>query len=892
MSIYNLDLLFKPRSVAIIGASEKADSIGGAIFRNLQQGGFAGQIFPIHPKYKRIGGLQVLADITDLSEPADVAVIATPIATVPNLIAQCAQVGIGAAIVISSGGKETDEKGRKIEADIQKCAKKHKIRIIGPNCLGIMVPGRHTNTSFAADMPIGGKLAFVSQSGAICTSILDVAFKERIGFSHFVSLGSMTDVDFGDMIDYLGYQGSASSILLYIESLTNIRKFMSAARAVSQTKPIIALKAGKSAAGARAAASHTGALAGENDVYDAAFKRAGVIRVDTIQALFDCAEMVAKQPLPRGRRLGIISNGGGPAVMAVDAMADQEAEPEPLVAETKQQLDAILPTFWSRNNPIDILGDATSQRYTETIKTCIASKNFDCILVMFVPQAIAPPDAVADAMIEVNKTAKIPVIACWMGGRDVASAIARMNLSGIPTYDTPERAVKAFFYMVQYMRNLELSKQVPPGLDKELEFNEQDVRKRVTDGLSSDGSFLTEVDSKAILEAYGLPVSRTRVAAKVDDIKGLADEIGFPLVMKIVSPDITHKTEVNGIKLDIRNQNEAIEAFEDIVGNARRYRPDARIEGVALQPYVKNADFELLVGAKRDASFGPVMVFGLGGIFTEVVRDRSIGLPPMNRLLAKRLMQETKAYRLLSGYRNRPAAEMALLEEMLVRLSQLLIDVPEIKEADLNPVVVKNGKPIAVDARIALSPSPQPAPMHLVISAYPNQYEQTARIKDGKQILIRPIRPEDGPLFVALFNQLSAASIYYRFCGCVKSLSPEMLFRLTQIDYDREMALVAIGSASQQTQMLGAARIINEPDGERAEFSVLVGDPYQGLGIGALLLRNLVHIGHTRGLKSIWGYVLRDNVNMLRLGKKVGFTSTYDHDLEMNVLNIDLEKEK
>jgi len=889
MGIYNLDLFFKPNSVAVIGASEKSGSIGGAIFRNLQRGGFPGPIYPVHPNYSRIGGVPVSASVRDIAAPVDLAIIATPISTVPDLIDSLADVQIGAAVVISAGGRETGEKGRGIEAQIKAKAISHQIRILGPNCLGLMVPGYHTNASFAADMPLGGKLAFVSQSGAICTAILDLAFKERIGFSHFVSLGSMADVDFGDMIDYLGYRSSVDSILLYVESLTHVRKFMSAARSVSHTKPIIVLKAGKSSAGAKAAASHTGALAGEDDVYDAAFKRAGIIRVGSFQDLFDCAELVAKQPLTQGTRLGIISNGGGPAVMAADAMALKDSEPEPLTEKTRESLDGLLPRFWNRNNPIDILGDATAKRYSDVIQTCVASKNFDGILVMFVPQAVVTAEAVADAMIEAQKKTKIPLIACWMGGRDVAPAIERLNLSGIPTYDTPERAVRAFGFLVQYVRNLELLQEVPERFLRELEFDTEKLRKLVHEGMTDKEGFLTEVASKTILETYGINVSHTIVASHARDVSHLSREVGFPVVMKIVSPDITHKTEVNGIRLDIRSEPEARHAFDEIMATVKTKRPDARIEGVAIQPYVINPDVELLLGAKRDPSFGPVLLFGLGGIYTEVIRDRSIGLPPLNRLLIKRLMQETRAYKLLQGYRGRPAADMALIEEMIVRLSQLLIDVPEIKEADLNPVVVKDGLPIAVDARISLSISPQPSPMHLVISPYPTQYEHRVVTKSGIQLFIRPIRPEDGSLFVELFSRMSAASLYYRFCRSIKVLTPEMLYRLTQIDYDRELALVAIADEAGENRIIGAARIINGVDGTKAEFSIMIADAWQGKGIGVKLLEDLIRSGRDRRLEKIWGYVLPENRNMLKLGKKVGFASRYDSDVGMTVLTIDLQ---
>ncbi|MGD9249845.1 MAG: bifunctional acetate--CoA ligase family protein/GNAT family N-acetyltransferase [Desulfobacterales bacterium] len=888
MSIYNLDRFFKPGSVAVIGASEKPGSIGAAIMQNLQAGSFAGRIIPVNPKYKRIGDLKVLNSIREISEEVDLAVIATPIATVPALIDMCAEVGIGAAVILSAGGKEIGEQGRKIETKIQALAAQHKIRVIGPNCLGLIVPGRHLNTSFAAGMPLSGKLGFVSQSGAICTSILDLALKERIGFSHFVSIGSMIDVDFGDVIDYLGYQSDVGSILLYIESLTNIRKFMSAARSVAQTKPIIALKAGRSSAGAKVAASHTGALAGEDEVYEAAFRRAGIIRVNSILDLFDCAELIAKQPLPRGSRLGIISNGGGPAVLAADAMSMHGAEPEPLTQETSQALNKVLPGHWNRNNPIDILGDASVKRFADAIDTCRSSRNFDALMVMFAPQAVTDAVAVAEALTSQKQTGSIPMIACWMGGRDVSPAIERLNLAGVPTYDSPERAVRAFLYMVQYVRNLELLRQVPPRFSRQLDFNTERVRGLIANSFPGGNRFLTEITSKAILEAYGINVNPTILATHVRDALQKSEQIGFPLVMKIVSPDITHKSEVKGIKLDLRSKAEVDQAFREIAENAKVLRPGAQIEGVALQPYIPDADYELLMGAKQDPSFGPVMVFGLGGIFTEVVKDCKIGLPPMNRLLARRLMQETRAFKLLSGYRNRTPADIESLEEMLVRLSQLLIDFPEIKEADLNPVVVKGGRPVAVDARILLGPPSVNAPLHLVISPYPAQYEYRSKIKDGEAIFIRPIRPEDGPLFQGLFESLSTTSLYFRFCCSIKALSSDMLARNTQIDYDREMALVAIKGDLGSERMLGAARFINDPDGRSAEFAVMVGDAWQGKGIGALLLQKLLLIGCERRLESIWGYVLAGNTGMLRLGKTVGFKSTFSSEVGMYVLKINL----
>ena len=750
--------------------------------------------------------------------------------------------------------------------------------------MGIIRPGANLNASFASEMPATGNLAFVSQSGAICTAILDMALKERIGFSHFVSIGSMLDVDFGDMIDYLGNDSSAKSILLYIESLTNFRKFMSAARAVSRIKPIIVLKSGRSPAGAKAAESHTGAMAGEDAVYDAAFKRAGIVRVDTIEELFDCAELMAKQPHPRGPRLAILTNGGGPGVMATDTLARYGQEPAPLDHQTLQALDAFLPSFWSRGNPIDILGDASAERFGRALEVCLKSKNLDGVLVILAPQALTDPLSVAEILAAAMQDRRYPVFACWMGGKRIATAVDVLNAAGIPTYDTPERAVRAFLYMVEYTRNLEMLLEVPPKMTGHMVFDQEKTRKLVAAAPAQE--FMPETDSKEILAAYGLPVIRTEIAETEAQASRISREMGYPLVMKVHSVDITHKTDAGGIRLDLRCDADVCEAYRQILSSARRYKPDARIEGVTIQPYFSNPDFEILMGAKRDPNFGPVILFGMGGIYTEVLKDRALGLPPMNRLLARRLMQETKAYSLLQGYRNRPAADMQRLEEMIVRLSQLLIDFPEIAELDMNPVLIKDGNPVAVDARILISPLEVPSSLHLVIGPYPEEDESHMVSVDGRRIFIRPVKPEDVPLFTALFKVLSPTTIYYRFFGMLKELKPEMLARFTQIDYDREVALVAIDEDSETDRMLGVARIIGDPDGKTGEFAVLVGDAWQGKGIGSNLLEKCLSIAEKRGFKKVHGIVLHENKNMLALGKKLGFDIKRDPDCGDNELVI------
>jgi len=882
MSQYNLERIFNPCQIAVVGASEKIGSIGNALMKNLIEGRFPGALLPVNPQYKTVHGLATVQSIRDLEPGVDLAIIATPIHTVPDIVQECVEKKVAGAIVISAGGKEVGEEGREIEERIRATAYAGGLRIVGPNCLGIIRPAGKLNASFASEMPDVGDLAFVSQSGAICTAILDLALKEHIGFSHFVSIGSMLDVDFGDLIDYLGNDPSAKSILLYIESLTNFRKFMSAARAVSRIKPIIVLKAGRSAAGARAAASHTGAMAGEDAVYDAGFKRAGIVRVETIQDLFDCAELMAKQPRPRGPRLAIVTNAGGPGVMATDALASKGLEPAALDRETLERLDAFLPPFWSRGNPIDILGDASPERFRKTLEVCFDVKNIHGVCVILTPQALTDPFAVAETLINTMKGRQYPVFACWMGGKSIEGALTLLNKAGIPTYNTPERVIRAFLYMVEYARNLEALLQIPAKLARDITIDSEKA-ERILAHAAAD-QFMAESDARSVLAAYGLPVIRTETACTEDEASRLGRDMGYPLVMKLLSPDIIHKTEARGVRLDLRSDEDVRRAFSEIVESARNYKPDAQIKGVTLQPFITNPDYEILLGAKRDPNFGPVIAFGTGGIFTEVLQDRALGLPPMNRLLARRMMQETRAWTLLQGYRNRPPADIELLEEMILRLSQLLIDFPQIAELDMNPLLVKDGKPVVVDARIFVSPSERPAPLHLVISPYPAEDETHLVTEEGCKIFIRPVKPEDAHFFQSFFKILSPSSIYHRFFRYVKELTSEMLARFTQIDYDREIALVALEDNPKIERMLGVARIASDPDGKKGEFAVVVGDPWHGQGIGLALLEKCLAIAKKRGFREVRGIVSRGNQSMLALGKKLGFQvkpGPADHDLEL-----------
>jgi acetyltransferase len=889
MGVYNVDRIFNPGAIAVIGASEKAGSVGSTLMLNLVQSGFEGDLFPVNPRHKTIHGLKTLPSILKTEHSIDLAVIATPIETVPSIIKECVQKGVKGAIIVSAGGKEAGTKGQEIEAQIGRYARKGGLRVIGPNCLGIICPKRNLNASFAAHMPYKGNLAFISQSGAICSAILDLSMQEGFGFSHFVSIGSMVDVDFGDLIDFLGADPQVSSILLYIESLTHVRKFMSAARAVSRSKPIIVLKSGRSPAGTRAAASHTGAMAGEDNVYDAAFMRAGIVRVDTIGELFDCAELMARQPRPTGARLAVITNAGGPGVMAADVLSRYGSEPAEPKPETLAKLDGVLPPLWSRSNPIDILGDASPQRFAAAVEICVAAKEFNGVLVILSPQAMTDPTAVAQMLASSFQKKQYPLFTAWMGGVDVAKGKEILNQAGIPTYDTPEDAIRAFLYMVDYSRNLKILQEIPPKLPRSIDFDRRQARKLIDTALSKSKPVLTELESKALLAAYGLPVIPTQVAASAQEAVQLAGQIGYPLVMKILSPDILHKTDAHGIRLDLRTEADVRKAYDEIVANAKTYNTQADIQGVTLQSMIRQPDYEILMGSKQDENFGPVILFGMGGIFTEALQDRAIGLPPLNVLLARRLMENTKIYTLLKGYRNRPPADMGLIEEMILRLSQLVVDFPEIVELDMNPVMVCAGKPCVVDARVILAFPKLPSPLHLVISPYPAELESRDVTSGGLWIFVRPIRPEDAPLLINLFDTLSPTSIYYRFFGHLKSLPHSMLVRFTQVDYDREIDLVAVDEKDKEEErILGVARLITDPDGKRAEFAILTGDPWQGKGVGARLLETSLKIAKNRGIETVWGTVLQENQGMLALGRKLGFKISKSEEPGEMELTIDL----
>jgi acetyltransferase len=875
-----LDRLFCPRSVVVVGASEREGHLGAVVMDNLVSHGFEGEIYPVNGKHKKLWERRCYGTVMDLPDGVDLAVIATPIQVVPEIIAQCVAGGLAGAVVLSAGGKESGAEGHAIEREIQQQIAGSPFRIIGPNCIGVIKTATHLNASFAGQMPSAGHLAFLSQSGAICTAILDYALKEGIGFSHFVSLGSMLDVDFGDMIDFLGNDPKVRSILLYIESVPQMRAFISAARAVSRIKPIIAFKAGRSRSGALAAASHTGAMVGSDAVYDAAFERAGIVRVNSFEALFDSAECCAKLSRPTGNGLAIVTNAGGPGVMAADALEDWGVAPVTLAPETIAALDAILPSHWSRGNPVDMIGTASIDTYCQVISTLLKAKEINGVLILCAPQGVTDPVALADALVAIIQGQSLPVITAWLGGAVMDPAREIFNHAGIPTLETPERAVGAFMHLYQHTRKLELASEVPARVSQRLEVDHSRAAEMITTALAHDAdAMLEESSSKALLAAYGIPVALTEPASTAEEAVAVAERLGFPVVLKVAATGVSHKSDLGGVKLNLPSAGAVARAFDEIVAAVARRVPDANIQGVSVQPMIPRAGaagdpIELILGVQRDAQAGPIMLFGTGGTLTEIYRDRALALPPLNRLLARRLMERTKIYRVLQGYRHFPAVDLVCLEEILVRLSQLVCDFAEIAELDINPLVAVADEICAVDARIRLTRAVLPAPLHLAISPYPRHMESELNLPEVGPLRVRPIRPEDAELLQQLFLSLSPRSIYLRFFSPLKQLSADMLVRFTQIDYDRQVALVAIQESGTDERMLGVARIIQCAEPWRGEFAVMVAEDWQGKGIGAYLLQRCLDMARQQGIRQVFGAVLAENTHMLSLGRKLGFSVT------------------
>ena len=885
MVTLNLDKIFKPKSVAIIGASDTEGSVGYALMKNFVDLHYEGRIYPINIRKSEILGFKAYPTIEQIPEPVDLAVIATPAQTVPDVLEQCGKAGIKCIIIISAGFKEIGPEGNALEAKIIEIKRKYGLRIVGPNCLGVIRPSVNFNATFISKMPKPGKIAFISQSGALGSAILDWAMHENIGFSNFVSLGSMIDVDFGDLIDYFGTDPKTKSILMYIEGITDARKFMSAARHFARTKPIIVVKAGKFSESAKAAASHTGSLTGEDMIYDKAFKRAGMVRVDEIADLFNCAEVLGMQPLPRGPNLAIITNAGGPGVMATDALIAQGGKLAKLSPKTMETLNNLLPHFWSRGNPIDILGDAKADRYKAVVEACLNDENVDGMLIIYTAQAVAEPVEVAENITKLLKSRNYQnktILTSFMGYGVVQDANRIFIENSIPTYSTPEQAIKTYLYMYQYKRNLELLYETPEELPVDVVPPKRPLMTIMRNVAIENREVLNEVEAKTFLEYYNFPVVKTKVAQTEDEAAQLATQLGYPVVLKILSPQIVHKTDAGGVVLDLNNETEVREAFNRIMQSAKTYNPEAEILGTTVQPMVRKQGYEVIIGAKADPLFGPVILFGMGGIGVELFKDFAIGIPPLNQTLVRRLMEETKVYQLLKGYRNVRPANIKLLEEIIVRFSQMLVDFPQLKEVDINPLFINEKEAFAFDARIVIDRQKvfqkfEPHE-HLIITPYPKKYETMWRLRDGRTVILRPIKPEDEPLWLEMFRNFSEESIRYRFFQILKDTPHETRIRYTNIDYDREIAIVPELTEDGHRKILGVTRVSIEPNGKAGEIAFIVADPWQGFGLGTKLVDYVLEICKDMKLETVYAIMLPDNYGAISLMKKMGFTITYPED--------------
>lgn len=864
-----LDVFFSPKSVALVGATENAGSVGRTLMWNLITNPFGGTVFPVNPKRASVLGVKAYPSIASLPEPPELAVISTPARSIPGIVRECVDAGVQGAIVISAGFKEIGAEGVRLEQELLKEAKRGGLRIVGPNCLGIMNPLSRFNATFAHGLALPGRVAFISQSGALCTAVLDWSLKERVGFSGFVSIGSMSDVGWGDLIDYFGSDPNTDSILIYMESVGDARSFISAARAVTWSKPVLVIKVGRSAAAAKAAASHTGSLTGSDDVLDAAFRRCGVLRVQRVSDLFYMAEALSRQPRPRGPRLSIVTNAGGPGVLATDALIANGGELTELSEPTLQALNEVLPSAWSHSNPIDILGDAEPERYGKALEIAAKDPNADGLMVILTPQDMTDPTGTAEYLRRHAHIADKPVLASWMGGVDVAEGEAVLNRAGIPTFPYPDTAAWAFMYMWQYAERLKLLYETPSLPADRAEADRKKAQEIIDRARSEDRTLLTEPESKDLLLAYGIPTVPTRIARSAEEATRLALDLGFPVVLKLYSLTVTHKTDVGGVKLNLGDATAVRSAFDTIQRSVTEKLGLSHFQGVTVQPMVRLDGYELILGASPDPQFGPVLLFGMGGELVEVFKDRALGLPPLTTTFARRMMERTNIYKALKGVRGRPPVNLGELEQLMVRFGQLVVEQPRIKEIDINPLLASSDRLVALDARVVLYGADEVNRAEAVISPYPSWYAENWTSKRGADLAIRPIRPEDEPGLARFHTTLSETTVYQRYTEALqlsKRIAHERLTRICFIDYAREISLVA----EYRGNIVGVIRLDRHPD-HRAQISVVLTDEYQGQGLGTELVRRIVPIAKDLSITHIFAELLPENRVMARIFEKVGF---------------------
>jgi acetyltransferase len=872
-----LSVFFSPRTVAVLGANEVMGSMGRTVLWNLFTNPFGGTVFPVTPERSSVLGIKAYPTIASVPERVDLTVLATPPETVPGLIAECVEAGVKGAIILSAGFKEIGQAGLQLEEEILKNARREKLRIIGPNCLGVMSPLSGLNATFAGGMARPGNVAFISQSGALCTAVLDWSLQEMVGFSCFISVGSMVDVGWGDLINYLGDDQRTRSIVIYMESIGDARSFLSAAREVALNKPIIVIKAGRTEAAAKAAATHTGSLTGSDEVLDAAFRRGGVLRVNNLSDLFDMAEVLGKQPRPRGSRLSIITNAGGLGVLATDALTGSGGQLAELSSGTMEALNNLLPKHWSHNNPIDILGDASPERFVSSVEIAAKDPNSDGVLVILAPQANTDPTRTAEQLKPLAKLDGKPILASWVGGVDVATGETILNRSNIPTFHYPDTAVRVFNYMWRYTYNLRGLYETPMLPQEHYSARDLAAADEIVRSSRQAGkTLLNECESKRILEAYGIPVVQTRAALEESDAVQAAEEIGYPVVVKLLSNTIAHKAQAGGVILNVADSAGVRRAYSTIKTRVEEAFGPGHFQGVSVQPMIRFDGYDIIVGTSLDPQFGPVLLFGSGGRLLDFYKDRALALPPLNMTLARRMMEQTRVYTALKNAR--PEIGLTMLEQLLVDFSRLVVEQRWIKEIDINPLQVSSERILALDGRVILhgkDVKPESLPQ-LAIRPYPSQYVSSWKMQDGTPVTIRPIRPEDEPLMVKFHETLSERSVYFRYFHAMRltqRVAHERLTRICFIDYEREMALVVLRKdpITGEQEILGVGRLIKMHGSREGEFAILVSDNWHHRGLGLELLKRLLQIGREEKLTRVFGDVLLENRDMLRVCDKLGF---------------------
>ncbi len=874
MGPHYLSSFFTPKSVAIVGASERPESVGYRLLLNMQEAGFAGGLYPVNHKREQILGLKAYPDLDAISDAVELVVIATPAPTVPSIMRQCGTKGVKNVVIVTAGFAELGDEGKHLQQEVLDIAHRYAIRIIGPNCLGVARPNANLNATFGDGVIGAGHLALLSQSGAICTAILDWAKSQEIGFSTVVSMGGAADIDFGEVLDYLATDSQTTGILMYVEGIRDARRFLSGLKAAARLKPVILIKSGRHEAGCKAAMSHTGAMVGGDDVFDAAIERAGVVRVYNIIELFSAARILANNYVLKKDRLAIITNAGGPGVMSTDRAEDVGVSMASLSPESIDALNAVLPVHWSHANPVDILGDATSERYKQALEICLKDENIDGVLNILTPQAMTNPTEVAKYIIEGANHTQKPVLASWTGGQKVLEGRALFANSRVAHFNAPEIAVDAFSCLAKYTRNQILLKQIPSP-SKELAVpNVSGARLIIQRVLSEGRQVLTAQESKAILAAFHIPVTQTIKVSSSKDAMIAAQSLGFPVVLKVNMPEFSHKSDIGGVRLNINSVEDISHNFLEMESLLKQQHPELSEVMMTVEPMYKTpSGRELMIGVVRDPVFGPAISVGLGGTMVEIFRDKAVALPPLNEYMAEEMIAKTKAAKYLKQFRQLPAANQKALVNVLLNISTMVSELPEILELDINPLIVDEHGAMAVDARIKAEISHQLTPYsHMTIHPYPSELTQRGQLSNGLEITIRPIRPEDASMEKDFVHSLSERTKYFRYMQVIQELTPEMIVRFTQIDYDREMAFVAVTTQQTKQIELGVARYITNPDGRSAEFALVVSDNYQGLGVGARLMTALMQAAKSKGLTTFEGEVLSVNQPMLSLTKKLGFS--------------------